>query len=144
MLGADIFRLAGAFLLLASTSATPVAVPDDAACTKLKTHTFEINGDTHNALTSSMDLEVKFDGKVVCSKQRRECNAGSKNCDYRPNCIPGWSFFVKEGPMVGPWKYDIQGLPKERIFLQGKDTSTISTDDIDCDGYNCGGGECHE
>ncbi|CAI6332892.1 unnamed protein product [Periconia digitata] len=139
-------------ILSLTCSATPFPAPADTPdlsscipncefmCTRYTYHTFSIDGQSWTALTGDKTLEVKFDDKVVCAKQKRQCGVG-KSCDFHFDCIPGWSFFLPDGPVTGPWSYDIQGLPRDRYFPEGEfadGNMDVSMADIDCDGYSCG------
>ncbi|KAF2110950.1 hypothetical protein BDV96DRAFT_603551 [Lophiotrema nucula] len=132
--------------------AVPALVPRDSVpsgcdptceflCTKYTAHTLSIDGTSTSGLSASRDLKVTFDNVDVCPNQHHECSAGT-SCDFRFHCNDGWSFYLKDQAMQGPWSYDLQGLPFDRYYTDDNPSGNmdVSQDDINCDGYGCGGG----
>ncbi|KAK2611649.1 hypothetical protein N8I77_004979 [Diaporthe amygdali] len=108
-------------------------------CTKFTLHTLEIDGTANYQLSASKTLAVKYDGEEVCPMERHECRGGS--CDFRYTCKEGWSFFLPDQAMEGPWEFDLQGLPYTRYIPDGwPQLGPVSMDDIECDAWQCGGG----
>ncbi|KAF2185345.1 hypothetical protein K469DRAFT_750472 [Zopfia rhizophila CBS 207.26] len=106
-------------------------------CTKYTQHTLSISGIANYQRTASKTLKVTYDGVDVCPEERHECGS---NCNFKYTCNKGWSFFLPDGPMEGPWSYDLQGLPYTRYIPDGWPELGITMEDIECDAWQCGGG----
>ncbi|PSN68519.1 hypothetical protein BS50DRAFT_319017 [Corynespora cassiicola Philippines] len=107
-------------------------------CIRFTKHTLLINGEAHTSVSGSKSLAVTYDGVAVCPEALHDCHSG-KSCNFKWNCNPGWSFYLPDQSLEGPWSYDLQGLPYTRYSAEPNGNMEVRRDDIDCDGYNCGG-----
>lgn len=111
-------------------------------------NTIHFDGVAHTQLSSSKEIEVKFDDYVICPKKRYEC---FDDCDYDFECDYGYKLHMPDvskstshcyiaanllplqSAIAGPWKFQLT-IPGDLVF-----DSEIPRDDIECDAYQCGG-----